>query len=139
MISKRTQSAIILAVLAALPILGVMFFSPIIRVMVFFREKFNLPVCALNDMFDVRCPLCGGTRCCAALLQGNIAEALYYNPFLIIFGLRFVIWYIHAAVRIIRGTAESISPSPAAVRAIFAAVVMFMILRNTQFYRIFFY
>lgn len=139
MIGKRTQSAIILAVLAALPILGVVFFSPIIRVMVFFRERFNLPVCALNDMFDIRCPLCGGTRCCAALMHGNIAEALYYNPFLIIFGICFVIWYIRAAIRIIRGTAESISPGPVAVRAALAAVVLFMILRNTQFYRIFFY
>jgi hypothetical protein len=40
----------------------------------------ELPLCAFRHLTGVPCPLCGGTRLCAALAQGDVAAALQLNP-----------------------------------------------------------
>lgn len=40
----------------------------------------GLPLCAFKHLTGVPCPLCGGTRVCAALAQGDVAAALQLNP-----------------------------------------------------------
>lgn len=38
-------------------------------------------LCLLHRTTGMWCPLCGGTRATGALLHGNLAEAVGYNPF----------------------------------------------------------
>lgn len=40
----------------------------------------DVPLCAFKHLTGVPCPLCGGTRVCAALAQGDVATALQLNP-----------------------------------------------------------
>jgi len=40
----------------------------------------GVPLCAFRSLTDVPCPLCGGTRICAALAQGDLSVALQLNP-----------------------------------------------------------
>lgn len=40
----------------------------------------NVPLCAFRELSGRPCPLCGGTRACAALLQGDPAAAWQANP-----------------------------------------------------------
>ena len=39
----------------------------------------GLPLCAFKHLTGITCPLCGGTRVCAALAQGDVAVALQLN------------------------------------------------------------
>lgn len=40
----------------------------------------DLPLCAFRHLTGVPCPLCGGTRACAALADGNFIAAWQANP-----------------------------------------------------------
>ena len=40
----------------------------------------DIPLCAFKHLTDLPCPLCGGVRACAALAQGDLAQALLLNP-----------------------------------------------------------
>lgn len=40
----------------------------------------DVPLCAFKHLTGVPCPLCGGTRVCAALAQGDVSAALQLNP-----------------------------------------------------------
>jgi hypothetical protein len=44
----------------------------------------NIPLCAFRELTGQPCPLCGGTRTCAALVQGNFAAAWELNPGLVV-------------------------------------------------------
>jgi len=40
----------------------------------------GVPLCAFRHLTGVPCPLCGGTRICAALAHGDVSVALQLNP-----------------------------------------------------------
>ncbi len=40
----------------------------------------DLPLCGFKHLTGVPCPLCGGTRACAALADGNLLAAWQINP-----------------------------------------------------------
>lgn len=40
----------------------------------------HVEVCLMKHLTDVPCPSCGSTRSVLAMLNGNISEALYWNP-----------------------------------------------------------
>lgn len=40
----------------------------------------GVPLCAFRYLTDVPCPLCGGTRICAALAHGDLSVAIQLNP-----------------------------------------------------------
>lgn len=40
----------------------------------------DVPLCAFRQLTGRPCPLCGGTRACAALVEGDIAAAWLANP-----------------------------------------------------------
>ena len=44
----------------------------------------NLPLCGFRYITGLPCPLCGGTRACAALADGNFLIAWQLNPGLIV-------------------------------------------------------
>jgi len=44
----------------------------------------DLPLCGFRHLTGVPCPLCGGTRACAALADGNFLAAWQLNPGLMV-------------------------------------------------------
>jgi len=44
----------------------------------------DLPLCGFRHLTGVPCPLCGGTRACAALADGNFIAAWQLNPGLMV-------------------------------------------------------
>jgi Protein of unknown function (DUF2752) len=40
----------------------------------------DIPLCAFKHLTGAPCPLCGGIRACAALVQGDFAAAYALNP-----------------------------------------------------------
>lgn len=40
----------------------------------------NVPLCMFRQLSGQPCPLCGGTHACAALAEGNFAQAWVANP-----------------------------------------------------------
>lgn len=44
----------------------------------------ELPLCGFRHLTGVPCPLCGGTRACAALADGNFLAAWQANPGLLV-------------------------------------------------------
>jgi hypothetical protein len=44
----------------------------------------DLPLCGFRHLTGVPCPLCGGTRVCAALADGNFWAAWQLNPGLVV-------------------------------------------------------
>jgi len=40
--------------------------------------------CLFHQLTGLDCPICGGQRMVAALWQGHVAEAFWFNPFLFI-------------------------------------------------------
>ena len=40
----------------------------------------DVPICAFRGVTGRPCPLCGGTRACAALVEGNFLAAWQLNP-----------------------------------------------------------
>ena len=59
---------------------GVSLFVPLAVGMAPALAALDLPLCAFKHLTGVPCPLCGGTRACAALAQGDVAAALQLNP-----------------------------------------------------------
>jgi hypothetical protein len=45
-----------------------------------FRSLGDVPLCAFKHLTGVPCPLCGGIRVCAALVQGDVSAAVLLNP-----------------------------------------------------------
>ena len=48
-------------------------------------------LCPMKRLTDVPCPSCGSTRSVVSLLQGHVAEALYWNPLGAVLALGLVI------------------------------------------------
>jgi hypothetical protein len=44
----------------------------------------DLPLCGFRHVTGLPCPLCGGTRACAALVDGNFLAAWQLNPGLMV-------------------------------------------------------
>ena len=59
---------------------GVSFLLPLAVGLAPALAALDVPLCAFKHLTGVPCPLCGGTRVCAALAQGDVAAALQLNP-----------------------------------------------------------
>jgi hypothetical protein len=89
------------------------------------------PRCLINETFHVDCPGCGGTRAVAALLHGRLAEALHFNPLVVIL-LPFVLAFLGIAWwRAIRDTEFRWPVVPNLyLKATLAAAIAFTVMRN---------
>jgi hypothetical protein len=83
------------------------------------------PVCPIHAYTGLLCPGCGGTRACAALLHGHLAEALHWNPLLTLL-LPLLALYLLLAMR--RGCWPALQP--ALIHALLIATVLFTVARN---------
>ena len=89
-----------------------------------------IPGCMLHDLCFLYCPLCGGTRAVAALLQLHFLEAMRYNAFVAISLIALLIMDAVALHRLIRNR-ERILPLPSWSWIPFVALLVgYAILRN---------
>jgi hypothetical protein len=56
----------------------------------------RLVFCPLRDNFGLPCPTCGGTHAALALVRGDLGEALWHNPLVVIATLLLVMWTLYA-------------------------------------------
>ena len=89
------------------------------------------PVCPVHEFLHLQCPGCGATRAVAALLRGDIAEAMHFNalvtlmlPFAAVYGV-FCYWRF-----VQRETIHWTQPPRAVVYAAFCVAVIFTAIRN---------
>jgi hypothetical protein len=94
--------------------------------------RFSLyPACPIHRLFGVDCPGCGATRALAALLHGQLREALHFNALFVLLLPIALAGAISSYRRAIR-TGEFRFPHPptAAIYATLAAAAVFTIERN---------
>lgn len=68
----------------------------------FERYIFQWKACIFKSATGIPCPGCGGLRSIHALMEGDVAEALYINPLsvlLVLFVFISVIWIISDIIR----------------------------------------
>lgn len=58
------------------------------------EQAFPWPHCWFHELTGWDCPLCGGTRCLAALSHGDILGALGYNPAICLACFAGVAWMV---------------------------------------------
>lgn len=99
--------------------------------------SFLCPFCFMNELFGIRCPLCGGTRCVAALVRLDFAEALYYNPLVIAALIVLAYFYIRLAASCFTKPYRRYSPKIPLWGwwAALSIYLLFMLVRNLPFYR----
>jgi hypothetical protein len=89
------------------------------------------PRCPIYETFHLYCPGCGGTRAVHALLHGRLADALHFNPLLVVL-LPFLLFFLAVAwVRAMRDTQFRWPDVPAIwVKTILVAALLFAVVRN---------
>jgi hypothetical protein len=92
------------------------------------------PPCPFHYLTGLHCAGCGTTRCLHALLHGDLAQALAYNPFTVLALPCLVYWFVREAL-----TAFLDVPAPRrrlpdwALRLLVGLVFLFWVLRNLAF------
>lgn len=91
------------------------------------------PQCPVFRYLHMYCPGCGATRALAALLHGRFVEAAHYNAF-VVFLLPPVLYVLlKTYVCVLRGEQFAWPEiSPATIKGVLLAGVLFVILRNTM-------
>lgn len=87
------------------------------------------PPCPFHALTGLLCPGCGATRALAALVHGNLAEAMHSNGLFVVL-LPFLLVYLAIAyLRSILGLRSMPLPTPA-VAALLAISIGFGVVRN---------
>jgi hypothetical protein len=89
------------------------------------------PACPFHELLGLQCPGCGATRALAALLHGDIAEAMRFNalttlllPFAFVHGIRCYRGLLK------RKPIHPLQLQSAAIYSALAVAVLFTVLRN---------
>lgn len=132
----RRDAIITLAALSGAMLLLALFFEQITGLM----KQYMLP-CALLTLTGLRCPLCGGTRCVMALARLDFAQAVYYNPMVVLALLACGYLYIRLALSCCMRVYKPYSPrmGERGLIVILAAFLTFFVIRNLPFYQTYFY
>jgi hypothetical protein len=91
-----------------------------------------LPKCPFHQLTGWHCPGCGGTRAAHAMLHGDFAQALAFNPLLIVGGPVLIAICVWRRMR--DGAGWSLAIRPAWIWGLFALLVLFTLLRNLPVY-----
>lgn len=107
----------------------------------FLLEKLA-PTCVFHAATGYNCPGCGTTRGLNALLHLNIKAALWYNPATMLIAAVFLVWFIWFAKNAFIGKYKTPFSSKACivvgvVTCIF--LLLFGFVRNTDFYKLYFF
>ena len=60
------------------------------------------PLCPLHALAGIPCPTCGSTRAASALVHGDLAAALAWNPIMTLVMIGAALYVLYAAVVVIR-------------------------------------
>ena len=89
------------------------------------------PQCPVYHYLHLLCPGCGGTRAVAALLHGQIVEALRLNPLITLLTPVAMTYMAVHCRRVFKNQSFSWpQPSPSAIYATLGAASLFAIVRN---------
>src|SRR4051812_39965073 len=86
-----------------------------------FALVFGVP-CRVREVWGVRCPFCGVQNACAAMAQGNVSMAIYWNALLLPACLVLLCWLVRPP-RSLRWPA-----------ALIGTALAFGVVRNLPFY-----
>lgn len=134
---KNYRSAFVLAVAA--PIVC----AAAAALVLWGRESFGLFFlpCRIKQLTGFNCLSCGCTRATFALLKGNVAEAIWYNPlYIVLLG-----WIVYLYARVVISL-FTLPYRPYRLRldwkwgiAIGAVALAFTVIRNLPFYQAYFF
>lgn len=136
--NKEYRKALCLAIalpLAALSLAGV--------AMLIGQERLShiMPPCMLLTITGYNCLSCGATRATYALMHGHLLTAVWYNPLYICFLGWLAYLYVRLVLSLIVKPYRKYVFSPTLMQglAVAAICVLFIIVRNTPFYRAIFF
>jgi hypothetical protein len=89
------------------------------------------PRCPIYTLFRIQCPGCGATRALAAILRGELSQALRLNALFTLALPIIIVWMALSWHRVLdRKPAPWAQPPRQALYAAFAITVVFTIARN---------
>jgi hypothetical protein len=98
-------------------------------------ENSVFPRCFLHYFTGIHCPFCGTTRCGHSLLHGDLAQAVAWNPLVVMLLPLGVLWLCWCAVRIMRGQPlPQLNPPTWSLRVFLGLLFVFWIIRNLPIY-----
>lgn len=100
----------------------------------------GLPDCLFHRLTGWHCPGCGGTRMVQALLKGDFLAAMRFNPLLFSAGAVLAAAAVWLIVRSLRREWRPLCiPDGRGWLAIPAALLLFLVIRNTPWYGMVFF
>ncbi len=87
------------------------------------------PPCPFHALTGLLCPGCGATRALAALLHGNLKEAMHWNGLFVVLVPILLVYLAIESVRAVSGRPQIQVPKPAIV-SMLATAISFAVLRN---------
>jgi Protein of unknown function (DUF2752) len=119
-------------------ILAAALFAPAAAAILYFVEPTGaawIPPCLLYKLTGIHCPFCGGTRGGHALLNGDLLQALAWNPLAVVLVPLAALWIYWAAWRALRHRPlPAVHPSTWVVRLFLLFLFVFWLVRNLPFY-----
>jgi hypothetical protein len=89
------------------------------------------PACPIYEYLGIACPGCGATRALAALLHGQVAEAVRFNALFVVLSPLGVALAVGCYRRAVRAGAFRWPELPGlAMYGVMSAAMMFMVVRN---------
>lgn len=133
---KRSFGLLLFAVITLAALGCVVFSSQLVTL----AGKYLLP-CPLLTLTNIRCPLCGGTRCFKALAGLDLAKAVYYNPLVVAITAILGYMYVRLAVSCCMKKYVPYKPkiSEKMLWAALVVFILFLVVRNMPFYKAWLY
>jgi hypothetical protein len=93
------------------------------------------PGCVFHAVTGWHCPGCGATRCCSALLHGDVAQAFAYNPLFMVASPLLLASLLQMAYGQWTGRRGPLPRLPPwSIYLIFWVIVAYWVLRNIDVY-----
>ncbi|OGF50985.1 MAG: hypothetical protein A2231_06415 [Candidatus Firestonebacteria bacterium RIFOXYA2_FULL_40_8] len=93
------------------------------------------PLCPTHYLTTLSCPGCGSLRAMHNLLHGNIKEAFYFNPLMILALPILAVWFLLYILKSVFAVKlPEVKLKPAIWWLLISGIILFMILRNLPFY-----
>ena len=89
--------------------------------------------CPFHELFGIWCAGCGGTRMLISFLHLDFYQSFRYNPLLFVLLIIGIIYFIFIVVHYIKKK-ELIVPSTKALVILLGIVILYMILRNIDYF-----
>ena len=91
------------------------------------------PRCMLHALTGLYCPGCGATRCVAALVRGDLAQAMAYNALLVVLLPVLAVATVALLFRVSTGRPLPRVPQWS-IAALVGMIILFGVLRNVDVY-----